>query len=71
MTDNRKNLKITPDAYEQLDEKKPADQSWSEYLVGLLEGSRVAYDVRAIPNEQLTEIAHRVGDEIEDRLRSR
>lgn len=71
MTDNRKNLKISSDAYERLSEKKPDEESWSEYLVSLLGGSRVEYDVRAIPDEQIEAIAQRVGGEIEERLRNR
>lgn len=64
----RKTITVTEAAFEAADSDRDEDESWSEYL------QRVA-DTEHTPNtvvvENIGEVARAVGDEVEDRMRTR
>jgi len=65
---SRTTITVTDDAFEAADADRRDDESWSDYL------ERVA-DTEHAPNtvvvKNIGEVARAVGDEVEDRMRTR
>jgi len=65
---SRTTITVTDDAFEAADADRRDDESWSDYL------QRVAdteHDPNTVVVENIGEVARAVGDEVEDRMRTR
>lgn len=65
--DERENLKVVLETYERLVGVK-GDDTWDEFLTGLLEGAPVEAETVELRGVQMNELARRLGDEVETRL---
>lgn len=66
--DERRNIKVSPETFSALNEKKPKNDTWDEFLSGLLAGAPVEADTVELDDGQVNEIVRRLGDEVEGRL---
>jgi len=65
---SRTTITVTDDAFEAADADRRDDESWSDYL------QRVAsteHDPNTVAVENIGEVARAVGDEVENRMRTR
>lgn len=67
--DERKNIKVKMDTWEQLREEKRPSETWDELLVGLVEKAPRKADTVRIEDQQVDTIARELADELEERLR--
>ena len=69
MADPRANLKLKEETRDRLRKHKPPEQSWDEFLNGLLDGAPVVSETVELADGQVREIGERAAEEIETRLR--
>lgn len=65
----RKTITVDEALHERLSEAKPADQSWTEFLDDLADGT--VNEVNTVAVSNVDEIARAAADEVENRMTRR
>ena len=66
--DSRANIKVERSTRDRLRDHKPDDQSWDEFLNGLLDDAPVVAENVELTEEQARVLVRKVGDEVEERM---
>lgn len=69
MADTRKNIKVSHELFERLEQAKPEHDTWDQYMEKLLKQAPVRAERVRIEDDQINEIARKTANELEEHLR--